>query len=94
MNKKILDILACPIDKYSPLEIFELKSNVDIIIEGILYCIRCRRFYPIIDEIPILLPDELRNEDGDKKFLKNNKKKLPDKIIRYSLPWNMLSELY
>ena len=29
MNKKMMDILACPIDKHFPLEIFESDSKDD-----------------------------------------------------------------
>jgi uncharacterized protein YbaR (Trm112 family) len=55
MNKKMMDILVCPIDKHFPLEIFESKTKEDLIVEGALYCSDCSRFYPIIEEIPILL---------------------------------------
>jgi uncharacterized protein YbaR (Trm112 family) len=59
----MLDILACPIDKYYPLELIEIDIAEDIIInenvikEGVLFCSQCSRFYPIIEEIPVMLPD-------------------------------------
>ena len=53
MNKKMMDILACPMDKHFPLEIFELQSKGDLIVEGCLYCHECSRFYPVVF---ILLP--------------------------------------
>ena len=34
MNKKMMDILACPIDKHFPLEIFESKTKDDVVVEG------------------------------------------------------------
>jgi len=34
MNRKLLEILACPIDKYHPLELFENKSDDKKIING------------------------------------------------------------
>ncbi len=89
MNKKMMDILACPIDKHFPLEIFELKSKGDLIVEGSLYCQECSRFYPVIEEIPILLPDELRDKKQDLDFLKKNQKKLPEKIIKQASPWHL-----
>jgi len=89
MNKKMCDILACPIDKHSPLEIFEVNSKDDLIIEGVLYCSDCSRFYPIIDEIPIMLPDELRDKKQDIEFLKKNQEKLPEKIIKQAIPWHL-----
>jgi len=89
MNKKMMDILVCPIDKHFPLDIFELESKDEVVIEGALFCQKCSRFYPIIEEIPILLPDELRNKKQDLDFLKNNLAKLPDKIIKQASPWHL-----
>jgi len=89
MNKKMLDILACPLDKHHPLEIFEVDSKDEIILEGALYCIKCSRFYPIIEEIPIMLPDELRDKKQDIDFLQKNQKKLPEKIINQASPWHL-----
>jgi uncharacterized protein YbaR (Trm112 family) len=89
MNKKMLDILACPLDKHHPLEIFEVDSRDEIVLEGALYCIKCSRFYPIIEEIPIMLPDELRDKKQDINFLQKNQKKLPEKIIKQASPWHL-----
>ncbi len=89
MNKKLIDILACPIDKYFPLEIFESDSKDQLVSEGALYCPKCSRFYPIIEEIPIMLPDELRNKDKDMEFLKKNQTRLPEKIVKNAVPWHL-----
>jgi uncharacterized protein YbaR (Trm112 family) len=89
MNKKMMEMLACPIDKHFPLEIFEANSKEQIILEGVIYCSKCSRFYPIIEEIPIMLPDELRNKDQDIEFLKKNQSKLPEKIIKQASPWHL-----
>ena len=89
MNRKMVDILACPIDKNHPLELFESKAKEDIISEGALFCTKCSRFYAIIEEIPIMLPDELRDKKHEMEFLKNNKEKLPEKIISNGKPWHL-----
>ncbi len=89
MNKKMLDILACPIDKHFPLEIFEIKTKKDIVLEGAIYCTDCSRFYPIIDEIPIMLPDELRDKNQDLDFLRRNQSNLPEKISKQGSPWHL-----
>ncbi len=89
MNKKLLDILACPIDKHHPLELFESATKDEKIIEGTLYCKKCSRFFPIMDEIPIMLPDELRDKKQDIEFLKKNIKKLPEKIVTQAFPWHL-----
>ncbi len=89
MNKAMMDILACPIDKNFPLELYEIKEKNNIVSEGVLFCLKCNRFYPIIEEIPIMLPDELRNKVQEIEFLKNNKKNLPEKIITMANPWHL-----
>jgi uncharacterized protein YbaR (Trm112 family) len=133
MKKKMLDILACPIDKNYPLVLIELnveelqknkqtensrtlnsdgehnnivkQNNKDaggnkvneinhnekviVIIDGILYCKKCSRFYPIIDEIPIMLPDELREKEKDLQFLKKWKDSIPENILTNSNPWHL-----
>lgn len=89
MNKKMMDVLACPIDKHFPLELFESKSKEDIVIEGALFCTECKRYYPITEEIPIMLPDELRDKKMEMNFLKNNKDELPEKIIKMGIPWHL-----
>ena len=89
MNRKMLEIFACPIDKFHPLELFENKSDDEKIVEGALYCQKCSRFFPIIDEIPIMLPDELRDKKQEVEFLKRNIKELPDKILKQASPWHL-----
>ena len=89
MNKSMLDVLACPIDKNYPLELYEINEKNSIVSEGALFCSKCSRFYPIIEEIPIMLPDELRNKELEMEFLTNNKKNLPEKIITKANPWHL-----
>ena len=129
----MLDVLVCPFDKESELELFELKtrpmgyvaqsgenksesesglksnnnkaqdstvkaSNTadmestdnDVIIEdGILFCNNCLRFYPIVEEIPIILPDELRDKNNDLDILRKWDDSLPEKVVKRSLPWHL-----
>lgn len=89
MNKKMIEILACPIDKHFPLEVYETKFKDQIISEGVIYCSKCSRFYPIIEEIPIMLPDELRDKNQDIEFLKKNQSGLPEKITKHASPWHL-----
>jgi uncharacterized protein YbaR (Trm112 family) len=117
MRKSLLEILACPIDKHSPLELIEInvhlanESTLDkrgdnrktleeltdndttydnvIVKEGVLYCSRCSRFFPIIDEIPMMLPDELREREKDLQFLLEWETKIPRKILDYGVPWHI-----
>lgn len=86
MKRELLDILACPIDKHYPLELIEINSKDDVITDGVLICSKCNRFYPIIDEIPVMLPDELRKKEEDIEFLSKWVKKLPEQTVYNSLP--------
>lgn len=62
----------------------------DIIIkEGLLFCSQCSRYFPIIDEIPIMLPDELRERKKDLQFLQNWHDEIPRKILDYGQPWHI-----
>lgn len=38
------------------------------IVSGIIKCSKCETYYPVIDEIPMMLKVELRNEDIERKF--------------------------
>lgn len=89
MNKTMMDILACPIDKYHPLELFEIRNTLDAISEGALFCSKCSRFFPIVEDIPIMLPDELRDKSMEMEFLKKNKNLLPEKIVKEANPWHL-----
>ncbi len=85
----MMDILACPIDKNHPLELFEIREHGGIISEGAIFCPKCSRFFPIIEEIPIMLPDELRDKKQETEFLKKYKSQLPEKIITKANPWHL-----
>jgi uncharacterized protein YbaR (Trm112 family) len=98
MRKTMLDLLACPIDKHYPLELYEITTREDddsgqdkttVIIDGVLFCSKCFRFYPVVEEIPILLPDELRERQNDIGFLQKWRDKLPAMIINQANPWHL-----
>ena len=87
-----MDILACPIDKYYPLEllVFEEKEEIN---SGLINCPKCNRWYPIIDEIPHMLPDDLREHNEDLPFLEKWKDKIPQKTLQEGKPFNLKSNL-
>jgi len=95
MRLSMLDILACPIDKHYPLELIQLDSAENttvkelVIKEGVLFCSECSRFYPIIEEIPVMLPDDLRDKEKDIQFLQKWEQKIPDKITKSAKPWHL-----
>ena len=56
MDRKLLDILACPLCKT------EVKLEDDKIV-----CTKCGRRYPVRDGIPVMLIDEAELPGEDKK---------------------------
>ena len=101
MKHSLLDILACPIDKYYPLRliVFEEKDESvekegkkvtwKEIVHGVLICDKCKRWYPIEDEIPEMLPDDLRERERDLAFLKEWAEKMPKETLQAGKPFNL-----
>jgi uncharacterized protein YbaR (Trm112 family) len=90
MRRKLFDILACPIDKHYPLHMLEFSTkDPDVIVDGVLLCDVCGRFYPIIDEIPVMLPDDLRSNKEDIAFLTRWKDSLPKEVLASGKPVNL-----
>lgn len=81
MKLNFLDKLACPFDKQDvSIKIF--KQEKEEILEGILICSHCQRYYPIVHGIPIMSPDEYRQVEleipllakwGETLLIKNGK---------------------
>ena len=46
IDKKLLELLSCP----------ACQGDV-VLIDGKIICMRCKRSYPIIDGVPVLLAD-------------------------------------
>lgn len=54
IDPRLLDMLACPV----------CKVKVSLTADGAgLRCERCRRIFPIRDDIPIMLVEEARQEE-------------------------------
>ncbi|MFD3000756.1 Trm112 family protein [Pontibacter toksunensis] len=62
MNASLLKKLCCPIDKYDLVSKVFVKDEAGEVIEGLLTCPACRRYYPIVYGIPIMTPDEYREQ--------------------------------
>ncbi len=54
------------------------KVNVQ---SGILICEKCGRSFPIIETIPNMLPDDLRDKKEDREFLLKWRKYVPKRIL-------------
>jgi uncharacterized protein YbaR (Trm112 family) len=88
LKKRLMEILACPIDKAYPLELHVFEEG-DEIVSGIIICSKCNRWYPIIDEIPHMLPDDLREEKDDVAFLRKWREKIPQNTLTEGRPFKL-----
>ncbi len=61
------------------------------VVTGLLYCPSCLRWFPIIDEIPRMLPDEYRDKNEDLAFLRRYEDKVPQEIKEKGKPYNLRS---
>ncbi len=69
---------------------FFADAGYDIVIEeGVLFCNSCFRFFPIVEEIPIILPDEIRDKNKDLELLKKWSDSLPEKVVKNAQPWHL-----
>jgi uncharacterized protein YbaR (Trm112 family) len=66
MNKKIMNIICCPVCK-NDLELNSVNQDLNEIIEGDLYCKNCDFHYPINDGIPNLLPPEYHTRSDEER---------------------------
>lgn len=88
MKRWLINILACPIDKCHPLELYVFEEREEIV-EGIIVCPKCLRWFPIRNGIPEMLPDELRNKKEEIDFLIKWRDKIPEKILLEGKPFNL-----
>jgi uncharacterized protein YbaR (Trm112 family) len=95
IRKKILifskNLSVDQIEDLIPELYFVNKIKLDLEIKsGLLVCPKCKRWFPIIDTIPRMLPDEYRNKDQELEFLKTNKNLLNDEFFKQDLkPFNI-----
>jgi len=97
-----MDILACPAsDCRSGLELEVFTSHnleadgeeIEEIDEALITCPKCGRWYPVIDGISCMLPDNLRMDGKQRieetKFLERWKDRIPSDIIKNGIPFSL-----
>lgn len=64
------------------------KQRVEVE-EGLLRCPQCKRWYPIVETIPQMLPDHLRYQKKDLEFLAKWQARVPKDIPAEGQPWHL-----
>lgn len=59
------------------------------ITEAIILCDQCGRWYPVEEEIPRMLPDELRKQSEDLGFLRKWRERIPAEVLKLGKPFNL-----
>ncbi len=87
----IKDLNIEKLDELLPELYFLNKIKTEIEIEsGLLFCEKCLRWFPIIETIPQMLPDEYRDEKKETQFLQINKNLLDVEFLKQDLkPFNI-----
>jgi uncharacterized protein YbaR (Trm112 family) len=70
MRKDFLNKLCCPMDKADLKTQVFLQDEEGHIIEALMTCPKCKRYYPVIYGIPIMTPDEFREKALEEPLLK------------------------
>lgn len=69
MTTSLLKKLCCPIDKHD-LQIQIFRQQEDEILEALMTCPECGRYYPVVYGIPVMTPDEYREKTLEEPILK------------------------
>jgi uncharacterized protein YbaR (Trm112 family) len=105
MKPWLMDILACPAKDCRSelhLEVYEIHTKqiddeeFEEIEAALITCPKCGRWYPVIDGIPCMLPDDLRMSGKqnieETAFLKRWEERIPSEILEKGLPFGLSTE--
>ena len=88
MKRDLMELLACPMCRSEKLELIVLSESEEVD-EGVIACKACGRYYPIIDTIPVMLPDQLRDKKEDLSFLERWRGNLPRRVVSEGKPHSL-----
>jgi uncharacterized protein YbaR (Trm112 family) len=104
MKRWLMDILACPVSECRSELQLEVYTSHDVDTEGevieeiddaLITCPKCGRWYPVIEGIACMLPDNLRMDGKQRReesaFLERWKEKIPPKIKEKGIPFGLTS---
>ena len=102
MKRWLMDILICPVqdcrnelqlDVYKAHEIELEEGKVEEIDEALITCPKCTRWYPVIEGIACMLPDDLRmtgkQHIEEVKFLERWKVQIDPAILESGTPFGL-----
>ncbi len=102
VKRWLMDILACPaedckgelqIDVYESHMLDSGGEQVEEIDEALIVCSKCGRWYPVIDGIVCMLPDEMRLEQKQRHvetaFLEKWKDRIPEHVLDNGRPFGL-----
>lgn len=83
MRQSTIDKLCCPFDK-ADLQLQVISKDLEEnILEGILSCNQCKRYYPIVKGVPIMSPDEYREYKLEQPLLNNWQEHLQNRQVEH-----------
>ncbi|MFP4248341.1 MAG: methyltransferase domain-containing protein [Armatimonadota bacterium] len=59
LSEKLLECLICPVCGGAPLGLTVVEADEARVVEGRLNCSDCKRWYPVRDDIPVMMPADL-----------------------------------
>lgn len=80
MTSSLLQKLCCPVDKHDLDHQVITETEEGEILEALLSCPECGRYFPVIYGIPILIPDEYRDKSMERPLLQEWGKLLGEKL--------------
>ncbi len=102
MKHWLMEILACPapecrselhLEVYKSHKVESDGEDVDEIDEALITCPKCDRWYPVIDGIACMLPDDLRmagkQRIEEEAFLERWKDKVASNILDDGIPFGI-----
>ncbi|MCJ7817303.1 MAG: Trm112 family protein [Candidatus Thorarchaeota archaeon] len=102
MKRWLMDILACPVsdcrsklnlDVYTSHTVETEGEDIEEIDEALIRCKKCGRWYPVIDGIACMLPDDLRMDGKqhieETAFLERWNEKVPTDILKNGIPFGL-----
>jgi uncharacterized protein YbaR (Trm112 family) len=106
MKQWLMNLLVCPVAECRnalKLEIYKShmieseSGTVEEIDEALITCPKCGRWYPVIDGITCMMPDENRLNDKTQRkaetaFLERWRNRIPADIIENGVPFGLTAE--